>query len=321
MSDEKDPQAEAIARGDVVPEPEVKAEAEPEPEPAQQTLDLEEAKPEVKADDSQEEAPPVEAKADDSEEEQKEPRIPKSRFDQAVQKERAEKAELAQRLKAYEQREQQLREAENFEESQTKVKDLLKQHSSLLADGDLDKASDVMEQVLQLRDDMQNARMIKQADNARNSAKIEVQYDATVTRLETEYPEINPDSDEFDQNAVRRVQMMVTGLMQNEGKNPAEALQEATDILLKPLKEAKGETLRDKPSEEAVQQGMRRTQQQIDKNIKAAEQQPPSATEVGQDHDKTGGPLNADALKAMSWEEFIKVPDDELAKMRGDYLN
>jgi len=247
--------------------------------------------------------------------------VPQSRFKEAVEKERAEKAELAQRLQQYQQREQQLREAENFEESQAKVKELLKQHSSLLADGDLDKASDVMEQVLQLRDDMQNARMAKQADNARNSAKIEVQYDATVQRLEAEYPEINPDSDAFDQSAVRRVQMMVTGIMQNEGKNPAEALVEATDILLKPLKEAKGETLRDKPSEEAVQQGMRRAQQQIDKNVKAASQQPPATAGVGQDHDKTGGPLDADAIKSMSWEEFVKVPDDELAKIRGDYLN
>jgi len=311
MSDEKDPQAEAIARGDVVPEPAPEPEPEPEleAEPAQQDLDLEAAAPEEPAEE------PSEA------EEEKPPMVPQSRFKEAVEKERAEKAELAQRLQQYQQREQQLREAENFEESQAKVKELLKQHSSLLADGDLDKASDVMEQVLQLRDDMQNARMAKQADNARNSAKIEVQYDATVQRLEAEYPEINPDSDAFDQSAVRRVQMMVTGIMQNEGKNPAEALVEATDILLKPLKEAKGETLRDKPSEEAVQQGMRRAQQQIDKNVKAASQQPPATAGVGQDHDKTGGPLDADAIKSMSWEEFVKVPDDELAKIRGDYLN
>ena len=243
--------------------------------------------------------------------------IPKTRFDQAVQKERGEKAELAQRLKQYEARDQQQYEAQNFEASQAKSKELLKQHSSLLADGDLDKASDVMEQVLQLRDDMQNARMERQANNARNGAKIEVQYDATVQRIETEYPELNPDSDAFDQLAVRRVQMMITGLMQNEGKNPAEALQEATDILLKPARDA---TLRDKPSQEAVDSGLRRTQQQIDKNIQTAAKQPPALDSVGKDHDKTGGALDANMVGGMSFEEFMKVPDAELAKMRGDYI-
>lgn len=309
MADELDPQADALARGDIIPdEPapeEPKAEAAPAEEPVSEETPPEEV---------------VEAAAEE-EDEPKEHKIPKSRFDEAVQKERAERAKLEAQLKQYRDREQMQRDAENFEESQAKIKEMLKQHSSLLADGELDKASDVMEQVLQLRDDMQNARMAKQADNARNSAKIEVQYDATVTRLEAEYPEINPDSDEFDQTVVRRVQMMVTGIMQNEGKNPAEALQEATDILLKPAKEARGKDLRNKPSEEAVEQGMRRTQQQIDKNIQTANKQPPATESVGQDHDKTGGPLDADTLTKMSWEEFIKVPDDELAKMRGDYLN
>jgi hypothetical protein len=245
--------------------------------------------------------------------------IPQTRFNEAVGKERG-RAEMAEaELNKYRQRDAQQQQAENFEESQAKVKEMLTQHSKLLADGDLDKASEVMGDVLQLRDDMQNARMDRQADNARNSAKVEVQYDSTVEKLEAEYPEINPDSESFDQVAVRQVQMMVTGIMQSEGKNPAEALLEATNILLKPAKEAAG--LREKPSEEVVEAGLRRTQQQIDKNIKAAAAQPPATGEVGADHDKTGGPLDASTVTKMSWDEFVKVPDAELAKMRGDYIN
>jgi hypothetical protein len=307
--EENNSQADAIARGDVVSESEAPAAEAPATEVVEEVEKVEE----VEAAE-----PEGEEEGEEVEEEPKGHMIPKTRFDQAVQKERNEKAELAQRLKQYETRAQQQQEAENFEESQKKVKELLKQHSSLLADGELDKASDVMEEVLQLRDDMQNARMTKQADNARNSAKIEVQYDATVTQLEAEYPEINPESEDFDQDAVRRVQMMVTGIMQNEGKNPAEALREATDILLKPAKQAT--TLREKPSEEAVESGLRRTQQQIDKNLKASEQQPPATDEVGKDHDKTGGALDAEKVSHMTWEEFIQVPDEELAKMRGDFI-
>lgn len=315
MPPENDAQAEAADRGDVIPEANAAPPAEAPPEP--------ELTPEEIAAATGEEAPAKEepeAAADDKAsdgDDQKGHMIPKTRFDQAVQKERERAATAEAQLQQYQTREQQQVQAANYEESQAKVKEMLKQHSSLLADGDLDKASEVMGDVLQLRDDMQNARMDRQADNARNSAKVEVQYDATVANLEAEYPEINPDSDAFDSIAVRRVQMMVTGIMQNEGKNPAQALQEATDILLKPAKEA---SLRDKPSEDAIESGLRRTQQQIDKNIKAAEAQPPATGEIGADHDKTGGVLNADMLAGMSFEDFMNVPDAELAKMRGDFI-
>ena len=316
MPPENDAQADAIARGDVVApaaEPETPKIDEAEAAAAQADVDAEAeaaaaATPAAAADDDK---APDDAPKDNM--------IPQSRFNQAVGKERGRAETAEAELQKYRTREQQLIEAENHEASELKVKEMLKQHSSLLADGDLDKASEVMGDVLQLRDDMQNARMDRQADNARNSAKVEVQYDTTVERLEVEYPEINPDSESFDQAAVRQVQMMVTGIMQAEGKTPAEALVEATNILLKPAKEAQG--LRDKPSEEAIESGMRRKQQQIDKNVKANDAQPPATGEVGADHDKTGGALDADTVSKLSWEEFVKVPDDELAKMRGDFIN
>ena len=320
MADENDPNAEALARGDILPE-------DPDPTPGEE--EQEELPLAAAADPDASETPSEEddgeggeatsAAADDKDD--KDHRVPKSRFDEAVKRERERAAQYERELEKYRAREQQQKDAEDLEASEAKVKEMLKQHSSLLADGDLDKASEVMGEILQLRDDMQTVRMTRQADNARNSAKIEVQYDATVARLEAEYPVINPDADDFDPAAVRRVQAMVTGIMQNDGKNPAEALQEATDILLKPLKEAKGETLRDKPSPEAVEQGMRRTQQAIDKNVKTAAKQPPATGDVGKDHDASGGALDAAAVSRMSWEDFVKLPDEELAKMRGDYIN
>jgi hypothetical protein len=66
---------------------------------------------------------------------------------------------------------------------------------------------------------------------------------------------------------------------------------------------------------------LRRTQQQIDKNIQTAAKQPPPTKDVGSDHDSAGGGLTATSVTQMSWEEFTKLPDSELAKMRGDYVN
>ena len=327
-----DAQAQAIARGDVIEDNQTDDKDGEDAAAAAAAAAADDKKPDNdekdagdKGDDDAAAAAAAAAADDDKDGEDKDgedkgPMVPQSRMKEAVGKERgrADKAEAA--LKQYQEREKQQEEAADHEAAMAKQKELLKQHASQLADGELEKAADTMEEILQLRDDMQTAKMARQADNARNSAKIEVQYDQTVERLEKEYPEINPDSDDFDQDAVRRVQAMVTGLMQSEGKNPAEALQEATDILLKPAKDAKKESLREKPNEEAAEAGLRRKQAQIDKNLEAADKQPPKTDDVGQDHDATGGPMDIAAVRAMSFEEFAKLPDDELAKMRGDFI-
>ena len=310
-------EADAIARGDLVPEEAAIVEADTAAADAA-AAETQRAADQAAIDADAEAAAAAPAPAPDDHDSPKGNMIPQTRFNEAVGKERGRAETAEAELQKYRARDAQQQQAANFEQSQAKVKEMLKQHSSLLADGELDRASEVMGDVLQLRDDMQNARMDRQADNARNSAKAEVQYDATVARLEADYPEINPDSDLFDQSAVRQVQMMVTGIMQSEGKSPSQALMEATNILLKPQKDAKG--LREKPSEEVVAAGMRRTQQQIDKNIRTSNAQPPTTGGVGADHDKTGGVLDAAALDAMSFDDFMNVPDAELAKMRGDFI-
>lgn len=52
----------------------------------------------------------------------------------------------------------------------------------------------------------------------------------------------------------------------------------------------------------------------------AAGAQPPSLTKVGLDSDKMGGVLDAKAVIKMSQDEFSKLDDKVLAKMRGDEL-
>lgn len=307
--------AEVVDRGDEYTPPETAAES-PEPvepveeSPAQETAPTDEPAPVTEESSAEEEKP-------------KEHMIPKGRFDQAVQRERAEKEQALARIKEFESREAQREQAVDTAASQAKLKELVKEHTSLLADGELDKASSVMESILTLQADMASARAEAAAETARNSAKQEVQYDAVVERLETEYPEINPDSESFDRDAVRRVQVMVTGLMQSERKSPAAALQEAVDILLKPAKEAAkaaAESLRTEPSQEAADTGMRRKETAVQKAVEANKQQPPSTKDVGLDHDKEGGALDASAVMRMTHEEFLNLSDDQLAKMRGDYV-
>lgn len=258
------------------------------------------------------EAPVAEAlAADDSTEQTKDDKrfIPKDRFDEAVRKERTEKEALANRLKELEDRDAQNRVAADFAEAQKTVKELIKQHTSLLADGELDKAANLMEQILDLKEAVSERKAEFKADFAKNAAKEEVRYDATVARLEADYPMINPDHADYDPATVRRVQAYMTGLMQNERMPAAKALKEACDTLLQASKKVDAEDL-----------GMRRKEAAVQKAMDAKAKQPPSTKDVGLDHDKTGGALDASAIMKMSWDEFVKLPDSKLSEMRGDFV-
>lgn len=278
------------------------AEATPEPEV--------EAKPEE---------PEVEAKAEEEEKprDEKGKFIPKDRFDEAVRKERSEKEAIQARLRELEEREAQRVVAADFAEASKQIKEMIKQHTSLLADGELDKASDLMEKILELQGEMADRKADAKATAAKTAAKEEVRYDALVAKLEADYPEINPDAAEFDKAAVRKVQAYMTGLMQSERMNPSAALKEAVETILGATKKQPDISAQQK----AEDLGMRRKEQAVAKAMEAKAKQPASTKDVGIDSDKIGGALDASAVMKMSWEDFIKLPDSKLAEMRGDFVN
>jgi hypothetical protein len=240
--------------------------------------------------------------------------IPKERFDEAVKKERGEKELLAARLKEYEDREAQSRVSADFAEAQKAVKDMIKQHSSLLADGEIDKAADLMGQILDLKEAISERKAESRAMTAKDQAKEEVQYAQTVERLETQYPSLNPDHDDYDRTATRRVQAMMAGLMQTERMPAAKALREAVEIVMgKPAAPAAA-------TDKAEEAGLRRKQAAVAKALDAKGKQPASTKDVGLDHDKEGGALDASAVMKMTWDEFVKLPDSKLSELRGDYI-
>lgn len=299
---------ETADRGDNLPV------EEPAEEPVVEAAEEEVAEAQAEAEPESE----VEAAGEEAGEPERDAKgrfIPKDRFDEAVRKERAEKEQLANRLQELEQREQQRAVAADMQEASKQIKEMIKEHTSLLADGDLDKASDLMEKLLQMQSDMAERRAEAAANNAKDRAKQEVQYDALVARLETEYPAINPESPDFDDNSVRKVQAYMTGLMQTERVSPSKALQEAVDTILGAAKPPPP------PAEAATDAGLRRKEAAVTKALDARQRQPASTKDVGVDSDKVGGPLDASAVMKMSYDEFEKLPDTKLAEMRGDYIN
>jgi len=250
--------------------------------------------------------------------------IPKERFDEAVQREREEKERVATRLAELEKREADRAVSEDLQEASAKIKELIGEHTQLISDGELEKASDKMEEMLQLQGDMQARRAEAVAQQSSSQAKSEIQYDAVVAKLEIDYPEINPeDPEHFDREAVRRVQAYMTGLINMEGMSPSKALQESVTTILgaKRAEEKADEKSAEEKAEEAAAMGMRRKEAAVTKNVETQKKQPADLKDVGQDHDKEGGPLDASAVMKMSWEEFVKLPEEKLSEMRGDHMS
>jgi len=248
----------------------------------------------------------------EAEPEKKEPAIPKARFDEAVRKERSEKEEYARRLKEYEDREAQRNVAQDFAEAQKHVKELIKQHTNLLADGELEKAADLMEQILELKDAVAERKAEAKALTAKDQAREEVKYDALVAKLESDYPQLNPEAEEFDKATVRKVQAMMSGLMQTERMSASQALKEAADTILASSKKT--------ASADTQEAGMRRKEAAVSKAMATKGKQPPNTNGVGLDHDKEGGALDSSAVMKMSFDEFVKLPDTKLAELRGDFV-
>jgi hypothetical protein len=269
----------------------------------------------------EEQTPAAEAVAEELEDEDDQPRdekgrfIPKERFDEAVKKERSEKEEAQRRLKEFEDREATRNISEDFAAAEAKVNELIQKHIDLIADGETKEAAAVFRQILAIKDEISERKAEIKAEQTKNASIQENKYASVVEKLEADYPQINPDAAEYDAATVKRVRAYMAGLVQVERMNPSQALKEAVETLLgSPAKAEKPNAAK------AEELGLRRKETAVKKAMDAKSKQPASSRDVGLDHDKTGGALDASAVMKMSWDEFVKLPDSKLAELRGDFV-
>jgi hypothetical protein len=293
------------------------------------TTEVVETKPESKVDEAIKSVETPEAKPEKTEKEpekaEKEPEktekegkkgefIPRERFNEAVGKERA-KVEAAQaRAKELEGQLVTQKLSEDIAESQKALKDLIKQRNSFLGDGEMDKASEIDEKIIDLQSAIADRKAEAKLEVAKESAKEEIRYDAVVTRIEQDHPQINPDAEEYDPEAVAEIRALMRGYQVEMRLSPSAALSRAAARVFGTAKPA---AVAESKAEEA---GMRRKAEATERNLAAAKAQPASTKDVGLDHDKKGGGLDAKSVIKLPYDEFSKLGEDVLAKLRGDTL-
>lgn len=295
---------EEALRDDPAPEPEAKEEP---PEPEEGAGDEEAA----------EEDQPRNEKGQF---EKKEPRIPKSRFDEQVGKERDAREAAERRAAELErqllERQQQEKQSADVEAAEAKIGEMEKEYNKLLLDGEADKASELMSKIRKA--ERQIATLEAEQRTAQRTTQIleSERVELAIAQAESEYPQLNPESDQFDEQIVNFVLAEQQRLIKTQGLAPSKALGRAAESVMK----------RFAPQEQAApQKGLAkaaaedRKAEQVKKNLAASKAQPASMKDSGMDSDKAGATGLPDPTK-MTTEEWAALPEATKARLRGDVL-
>lgn len=293
--------------------------------------------PVEKAAEKVEESAEEEDSVDEDEEEEEKPRndkgqfekkdakIPKSRFDEAVGKER-EAREAAERRAA--ELEKKLAESESVKEQNAAVAEieasieaLEKKHAELLLDGDVENASKVMKDIRMAERQIARAETEATATKRTAQALESERVTTVVARLQADHPLLNEKSEEYNPKAVRYVLSEQQRLMAEEGLAPSVALEQAGKDameLFAPKEVIKSE--KDETLEAAAKKAEDRKAAQVKKNLDTDKKQPASLKDSGIDSDKAGQNGKLPDVSKMTEEEFNALPKSTLARLRGDLV-
>jgi len=241
--------------------------------------------------------------------------IPKSRFDEAVQRER-DKAETAQRQLVELQRQMQtVNRAADTSQLEAQLVELRKADRRAMMDGDEDKSVALAAQIDRINRQIIIQESQSMSSQAGEEAREGIRVEMAIEKLEDAYPALKEGSDSFDQGLVDLVLAAQSQLINRDRMSPSQALIKATNDIMVRFQPAK--TIDDKPAGGlSGAKGSDRAQAARSKNVVAAQRTPPDLRDVGLDSDKagmrdgTGMPRNVEDLKS--------IPLATLKRMRGD---
>lgn len=292
------------------------------PEPPKEAPLQEELEQEVKeANDKKEESPPAEEPARDDKGRfpEKEARIPKSRFDEAVGKERDAREAAERRAQELErqlaERAAQVTETEQVAELEKGIEALEVQYQELLLDGNTAEAAKIMRQIRVAERQIATAEAESKALSRTQQVLEQERFNVAIARLEADYPELNPQSEVYDQDLVDLVLSKQGALIRSQGMSPSEAIAKAADDVAKRFLVRKPV----EPEKKGLAPQADRTKQAVDKALTAQRSQPPSLKEAGMDSDKLGEKELPDVTK-MTADEFDALPEATKARLMGNLV-
>lgn len=287
--------------------------------PVPEAKELTEPEKAEKAKEAEEAAEEKQPRNEKGQFDKKEPHIPKSRFDEQVGKEREAREAAEQRAAALEKQlnERMAQEQQNtgIAAMETKVSEMEKQYNQLLLDGEVDKATEIMSQIRKTERQISTME-VEQRTAQRTSQILESErVELAIATAESQYPQLNPESEQFDEQLVNFVLSEQQRLMKVQGVAASKALEKAAASVMTRFAPQEKTTAEDKPGLAKAAAADRKADA-VKRNLEVAKAQAPDMRSAGMDSDKAGSAL-PDVTK-MSQEEFAALPESVKARLRGD---
>lgn len=278
------------ATADADPDPEADPDADPEADPEQ---------------------------ADEKAEKKREQRIPLSRHKDMLEKERAKRADLERQLAQFQKGTEVAALNQDITKAEENVLAMEKEYNSLLGEGELDKAAALMAKIRKAERSIVEAQNDLKIAAAEARAVERTRYNVALERIEAAYPQLNEDHDDFDAELMEDV-IDLKSAYERKGLTPTAAMQKAVEKLVGKSTRKQEAAIDTTPRVGEKDVAAERKKEAVKKTLDAVGKTPPSTTKVGMDSDKAGGALTAKDVMKLSQEDFSKLPDDVLARMRGD---
>ena len=255
---------------------------------------------------------------DDKPKGKKDSRIPLARHKEILAKERAQREALEQRLAGYEKGQQVAQTNDELTKMEDGILAMEQQYNKLLADGEVEKASALMTKIRQSERLIVETKSEMRAQASEIRIRESARYDIVLERVEESYPSLNPESGEYDREMLNDVADLKQ-VYQNRGMTPTKALQAAVKKLLGAEDRSQKTATEVNPRVTEKDVAAERKKSAVTKTADALRRTPPSARNVGMDSDKAGGITQKDIM-AMNQDDFAKLTEEQLSKMRGDTL-
>lgn len=261
----------------------------------------------------------TEPEAKDEKTEPKGKIIPLDRHEKILAKERAQREDLERQLKNFQGQTKVANTNEQLTKLEQSVLSLEEKYTKAISDGETKQAAELMRQIRMTEREINDTKTEWRVNAATAIATEQARYDIALERVEEAYPQLNEDSDEFDADLMQDVVDM-KAMYQQRGDTATKALQKAVAKLLKPVSTEQKAATEVTPRVTETDVAAQRKKEAVATTADALKRTPPNTSKVGQDSDKMGGGLNAKDVIKLPQDEFAKLAEADLAKMRGDTL-
>lgn len=247
--------------------------------------------------------------------------IPLDRHKDILERERSKRQQLEQQLEQYNRNSQASQVDDSIKAKDAEIAKMDADYQKLMLDGETEKAAALMQQIRAAEREVYSMQAQAQAQEIEARAVERARYDIVVERIESAYPELNPDSEEFNQDTLDEVIELHHSFVQS-GKSLSDSLQRAVKYVMGAATGKQTTAVDVKPRVPAKDEdaAAKRKAEGAAKTAKAVSASAPSMGSAGLDSDKLGGSASNADVNAMSYKDFEGLSDAAKAKMRGDVL-